>query len=76
MVGREDVGEVAFLYPVSLLDLNLDATVELDRGKVQVYGLDKGPSLPRQGTGLIALPCSHSGKPFFTLEINLRRLLE
>ncbi len=52
MVGREDIGEVAFLYPVSLLELRLDSIVELDRGKVQVYGLDEGPSLPKQGTGL------------------------
>lgn len=51
-MGREDIGEVAFLYPVSLVDLKLDAIVELDRGKVQVYGLDKGPSLPKQGVGL------------------------
>ncbi|KAK9834736.1 hypothetical protein WJX74_008822 [Apatococcus lobatus] len=52
VVGREDLGEVAFLYPVSLLDLNLDAIVDLERGKVQVYGLEDGPSLPKQGTGL------------------------
>ena len=52
MVGREDIGEVAFLYPVNLLDLRLDAIVELDRGKVQVYGLEDGPSLPKPGTGI------------------------
>ena len=40
---------MAFLYPVNLLDLNLDSIIELDRGKVQVYGLDKGPLLPKQG---------------------------
>lgn len=51
-MGREDIGEVAFLYPVSLVDLKLDDIVELDRGKVQVYGLDKGPALPKQGTSL------------------------
>ena len=52
VVGREDIGEVAFLYPICLLDLKLDTMVELERGKVQVYGLEEGPSLPKQGTGL------------------------
>ena len=51
-MGKEDVAEVAFLYPVSVLDLRLDSIVEMDRGKVQLYGLPEGPSLPKQGTGL------------------------
>ena len=36
MIGRKDVGEVAFLDPVDLRGVDLDAVVDMDKGRIQV----------------------------------------
>ena len=52
MIGREDVGEVQFLLPVNLLGLDLDNLVEIEKGRIQVYGIPGAPGPPRLGQGL------------------------
>lgn len=37
VVGRQGVGEIAFLYPVDLLGVDLDAAVALERGRFALY---------------------------------------
>lgn len=37
VVGRAGIGEIAFLYPVDLRGLDLDATVSLERGRFALY---------------------------------------
>ena len=36
MIGRKDVGEVAFIDPVDLRGVDLDAVVDMDKGRIQV----------------------------------------
>ena len=52
VVGRKDVGEVAFIGPVDLRGLVLDDIVDIDKGKIQVYGLPGGAQRPAVGQGL------------------------
>ena len=37
VVGREDVGEVMFLKPVDVRGLDLDAVLEIEKGKIVLY---------------------------------------
>ena len=39
MIGRKDMGELQFLGPVDVRGLDLDATVEIDKGRIQVCSL-------------------------------------
>ena len=52
VIGNGDLGEVQFLLPVNLLELNLDDVVEIDKGKIQVYSLDGQEKAPAIGRGL------------------------
>ena len=52
VIGRKDVGEVAFIGPVDLWGLVLDDIVDIDKGKIQVYGLPGGAQRPAVGQGL------------------------
>lgn len=52
MVGRKDVGEVAFIDAVDLRGMVLDAVVDMDKGRIQVYGLPSGAPRPAAGQGL------------------------
>ena len=52
VIGRKDIGEVAFLGPVDLRGLVLDDIVDIDKGKIQVYGLPGGAQRPALGQGL------------------------
>ncbi len=52
MVGRKDVGEVAFIDAVDLRGVDLDAVVDMDKGRIQVYGLPGGSPRPAAGEGL------------------------
>lgn len=54
VVGRAEVGEVQFLLPVDLRGADLDSLVEIEKGKIQVYGLPGGPAAPQLGSGLNA----------------------
>lgn len=40
VIGREEYGEVQFLLPVNLVNVDRDNLVEIEKGKTQVYGLD------------------------------------
>ena len=46
------MGEVAFIGPVDLRGLVLDDIVDIDKGKIQVYGLPGGAQRPAVGQGL------------------------
>ncbi len=52
VVGREDLGEVQFLLPVDLVGLDLDKIVDIEKGKIQVYGLEGNATAPDIGQGL------------------------
>ncbi len=52
VVGREEVGEVQFLLPVDLVGMDLDNVVEIEKGKIQVYGLEGQAAAPALGKGL------------------------
>ena len=52
VVGREDLGEVQFLLPVDLVGLDLDKIIDIDKGKIQVYGLEGEAVAPIMGQGL------------------------
>ena len=52
VVGREEVGEVQFLLPVDLVGMDLDNVVEIEKGKIQVYGLEGQAGSPPLGKGL------------------------
>lgn len=52
VVGRKDVGEVAFIDAVDLRGMVLDAVVDMDKGRIQVYGLPGGAPRPAAGQGL------------------------
>lgn len=52
MVGRTDVGEVAFIGAVDLRNADLDAVVDMDKGRIQVYGIPGGAPRPLPGHGL------------------------
>ncbi|CAL8465609.1 g5145 [Coccomyxa elongata] len=52
VIGRKDVGEVAFIDPVDLREVDLDAIIDMDKGHILVYGLPGGAPRPAQGEGL------------------------
>ena len=52
VIGRKDVGEVAFIGTVDLRGLGLDDIMDIDKGKIQVYGLPGGAERPAIGQGL------------------------
>ena len=52
VVGREDLGEVQFLLPVDLVRLDLDRIIDIEKGKIQVYGLEGEAKAPSLGQGL------------------------
>ena len=52
VVGREEIGEVQFLLPVDLVGMDLDNVVEIEKGKIQVYGLEGQSGAPLPGKGL------------------------
>lgn len=52
VIGRKDIGEVAFIGSVDLRGLVLDDIVDIEKGKIQVYGLPGGALRPAVGQGL------------------------
>lgn len=52
VVGREEVGEVQFLLPADLVGIDLDNVVEIEKGKIQVYGLEGQAAAPALGKGI------------------------
>lgn len=50
VVGRQDVGEIAFLLPIDLTNIDLDKIVQIEKGKIVVY--PPGTSKPAPGFGL------------------------
>ena len=52
VVGRNDVGEVAFIGPVDVRGLILDDIIDIEKGRIQVYGLPGGAQQPPTGQGL------------------------
>ena len=54
MLGREEFGEIQFLGAVNVRDLALDMLIEIDKGRIQLYGLGSGPPAPPPGSGLNA----------------------
>ena len=52
VVGRKDVGEVAFIGPVDVRGLSLDDIIDIEKGRIQVYGLPGGAQRPPIGHGL------------------------
>ena len=48
VIGRQGLGEIAFLYPVDLLGANLNEIVHIDRGSVVLYPENR----PQLGQGL------------------------
>ena len=51
-IGREGIGEVAFLLPVDVCSVNLDAIVTIEKGSIQLYGGSEGRARPVRGTAL------------------------
>ena len=51
-MGRKDVGELTFINPVQLANINLDNVVDIEKGRIQMYGLPNGPAKPLPGSGL------------------------
>ncbi len=52
VIGRENTGEVQFLHPVNVLKLDLDSVIDIEKGRIQVYGLPSGPAAPPPGEQL------------------------
>jgi hypothetical protein len=52
VIGKKDVGEVAFIGPVDVRGLHLDGIIEIEKGRIQVYGLPGGAQHPAVGQGL------------------------
>lgn len=52
IVGKKDVGEVAYIDSVDLRKANLDHIIDIDKGRIQVYGLPEGTARPAEGSGL------------------------
>jgi hypothetical protein len=52
VIGRKDAGEVAFIDAVDLRNVDLDSIVDIDKGRIQVYGLPGGSPRPAPGSGL------------------------
>ena len=52
VIGREDLGEVQFLVPVDLVGLDLDKLIDIEKGRIQVYGIEGQAQAPALGQGL------------------------
>ena len=52
VIGRKDVGEVAFIGPVDVRGLVLDDIIDVEKGRIQIYGLPGGAQRPAVGQGL------------------------
>lgn len=52
VIGKKDVGEVAFIGPVDVRGLHLDKIIDIEKGRIQVYGLPGGAQRPAVGQGL------------------------
>ena len=52
VIGKKDLGEVAFIGPVDVRGLHLDGIIEIEKGRIQVYGLPGGAQRPAVGQGL------------------------
>ena len=52
VLGHTEWGEVQLLAAVDVRGLDLDAVVEMDKGRIQLYGLAAGPPAPAKGQGL------------------------
>ena len=46
------MGEVAFIGPVDVRGLSLDDIIDVEKGRIQVYGLPGGAQRPPIGQGL------------------------
>ena len=54
-IGRHNVGEISFLYPVDLRSANLDEIVQIKRGKIVLYPLAESKPPPGQELNVPAL---------------------
>lgn len=52
VIGRRDVGEVAFIGLVDVRGLVLDDIIDVEKGRIQIYGLPGGAHRPAVGQGL------------------------
>ena len=52
VIGRKDAGEVAFIDAIDLRGMCLDDIVDIDKGRIQVYGLPGGAARPLLDRGL------------------------
>ena len=52
VLGRAEVGEIQFLSGVDLCGVSLDPLIEIEKGRIQLYGLAGGPAAPAPGTHL------------------------
>ena len=52
VIGKKDMGEVAFIDAVDLRGLCLDDIVNIEKGRIQVYGLPGGTVRPPPNHGL------------------------
>lgn len=52
VIGREGMGEIAFIDAVDLRGLCLDDIVNIEKGRMQVYGLPGGVARPPPNSGL------------------------
>ncbi|PRW57893.1 type I polyketide synthase [Chlorella sorokiniana] len=55
VIGRSGVGEIAYLYPVNLLDADLDEIVSIERGRIALYP-NRTPPTPAPLPARPALP--------------------
>lgn len=55
VIGRANVGEVAFLYPVDLRGANLDKIVSIERGNISLYPAEGSRAAPGCGLNQPAL---------------------
>lgn len=52
VIGRRDAGEVAFIGLVDVRGLVLDEIIDIEKGRIQIYGLPGGAHRPAVGQGL------------------------
>jgi hypothetical protein len=52
VVGKKDVGEVAYIDSLDLRGVNIDDIIHIEKGRIQVYGIKGGASCPLPGHGL------------------------
>lgn len=51
VIGRKDYGEVQFLQAVDVSGLDFDPIIEIDKGRIQLYGNERIPA-PALGSAL------------------------